>query len=91
MNYHWTDCGSCHCHVAVNWTVRPEDVSGSLRRWSPDRSINDGKPFAFRGPELSAGLVVPCVCGAPIPLPERPDAVGGERSDGLRVTLTAGD
>ena len=50
--------------------------------------MNDGKPFAFRGVKSGEALVVPCVCGTPIPLPERPDAVGGERTGGLRVTLT---
>jgi hypothetical protein len=88
MNYHWTDCPGCSCHLAVNWTVRPEETAGSLRRWSADRSINDGKPFAFRGGKGAKPLVVPCVCGTPIPLPEEPDAVGGERSEGLRVILT---
>ena len=88
MNYHWTDCPNCACHLAVNWTVRPEEIAGSLRRWSPDRSTNDGKPFVFRGTERDGALVVPCVCGAPIPLPAQPDAVGGERTEGLRVTLT---
>ena len=87
MNYHWTDCPNCSCHLAVNWVVRPEETAGSLRRWSADRSINDGKPFAFPGPRREA-LVVPCVCGMLIPLPDEPDAVGGERSEGLRVTLT---
>ena len=88
MNYHWTDCGSCGCHLAINWTVRPEETAGSVRRWSADRSINDGKPFSFRGESAASALVVPCVCGAPIPLPAEPDAVGGERSENLRVTLT---
>jgi hypothetical protein len=88
MNYHWTDCPGCSCHLAVNWTVRPEETAGSLRRWSADRSINDGKPFAFRDAKEREALVVSCVCGAPIPLPDEPDAVGGERSEGLRVTLT---
>ena len=88
MNYHWTDCPGCACHLAVNWMVRPEGTIGSLKRWSADRSVNDGKPFAFRGVKSGEALVVPCVCGTPIPLPERPDAVGGERSEGLRVTLT---
>jgi hypothetical protein len=91
MNYHWTNCAGCGCQIAVNWTVRPEGLSGSLRRWSTDRSINDGRPFSATPAESAGGLVIPCVCGAAIPLPERPDAVGGERSDDLRVTLTAGD
>jgi hypothetical protein len=88
MNYHWTDCPNCSCHLAVNWTVRPEEIAGSLRRWSADRTINDGKPFVFRGAEREGALVVQCVCGAPIPLPVEPDAIGGERTEGLRVTLT---
>ena len=86
MNYHWTTCPNCSCQVAVNWTVRPDGASGSLRRWSTDRSINDGRPFV--GVEAS-GLAVPCVCGATIRVPDRPDAVGGERTDDLRVRLTA--
>ena len=86
MNYHWTTCPNCFCQVAVNWTSRPDGVSGSLRRWSTDRSINDGRPFV-----LAAGspFAIECVCGATIAVPDRPDAVGGERSDDLRVTLTA--
>ncbi|HEV8611166.1 MAG TPA: hypothetical protein VGS98_14020 [Thermoanaerobaculia bacterium] len=91
MNYHWTNCPSCSCQVAVNWSVRGEGVTGSLRRWSTDRSINDGRPFVVPGAQVGADLTALCVCGAPIPLPDRPDAVGGERSDDLRVTLTTGD
>jgi hypothetical protein len=86
MNYHWTTCPNCSCQVAVNWTVRPDGASGSLRRWSTDRSINDGRPFVAAD---VSGLTVPCVCGEMIPVPDRPDAVGGERTDDLRVTLTA--
>lgn len=92
MNYHWRDCPGCGCHVAVNWTVTTDDLSGSVRRWSSDRSINDGKAFSLpRGedPEApAAGGIVSCVCGASLPLPAKPDAVGGERADDLRVTLT---
>jgi hypothetical protein len=88
MNYHWTTCPNCLCQVAVNWSVREEGITGSLRRWSADRSINDGRPFVV--PRAPAGTPPPatCVCGAPIVLPDRPDAVGGERADDLRVTLT---
>ena len=89
MNYHWADCHNCHCHLAVNWTVRPGGILGSVRRWSADRSINDGKPFELAGDAAAKPIVVACVCGAPLPLPDAPDAVGGERSDDLRVRLTA--
>ena len=89
MNYHWADCPNCLCHLAVNWTMRPGEISGSLRRWSADRSTNDGKAFQLPGAAGAAPIVVSCVCGAPISLPDPPDAVGGERSDDLRVKLTA--
>lgn len=92
MNYHWLDCPECGCHVAVNWTVTPSHLSGSVRRWASDRSINDGKAFSLPHGEdrdaPMAGAVVSCVCGASIPLPVKPDAVGGERTENLRVTLT---
>ncbi|HEY6066011.1 MAG TPA: hypothetical protein VIY96_07625 [Thermoanaerobaculia bacterium] len=88
MNYHWTICSSCSCQVAVNWSLRPEGVTGSLRRWSTDRSINDGRPFIVPAKDAGPALTALCVCGAAIPLPDRPDAVGGERSENLRVTLT---
>jgi hypothetical protein len=91
VNYHWTTCPNCSCQVAVNWSVRDDGVLGSLRRWSSDRSTNDGRPFVVPRAEMTTALVATCVCGAAIPLPERPDAVGGERSDDLRVTLTTGD
>lgn len=92
MNYHWLDCPECGCHVAVNWSVTPAHLSGSVRRWAADRSINDGRAFTLPrgadGEAPMAGAVVSCVCGASIPLPAKPDAVGGERTEDLRVTLT---
>lgn len=91
MNYHWTTCPNCSCQVAVNWSVRDGGVSGSLRRWSTDRSINDGRPFIVPASDAGTGLTALCVCGAEIRLPARPDAVGGNRSDDLRVTLSTGD
>ncbi len=91
MNYHWINCPGCAHQVSINWSLRPEGVTGSLRRWSADRSINDGRPFVVSREESAGALVATCVCGAAIPLPEQPDAIGGERSDDLRVTLTAGD
>jgi hypothetical protein len=91
MNYHWTICPSCSCQIAVNWSLRDGGVTGSLRRWSADRSINDGRPFVVPAADVGAALTAVCVCGTPIPLPDQPDAVGGNRSDDLRVTLTTGD
>jgi hypothetical protein len=89
MKYHWTTCPRCHCEVAINFTDSEAGVSGSLRRWSHDRSTNDGRPFQVGRDELSSadGLVVSCVCGQTIPVPARPDAIGGEREADLRVKL----
>ena len=40
MRYRWMDCPKCQCHLAINTTETPEGISGSLRRWSIDRSIS---------------------------------------------------
>jgi hypothetical protein len=89
MKYRWTTCPQCHCEVAVNFIDRPDGVSGSLRRWSRDRSINDGRPLALRRDEISGdgSFEVVCVCGQSIRVPARPDAVSAEREEGLRVKL----
>ena len=83
------DCPKCQCHLAINTTETPGGISGSLRRWSVDRSINDGKllqiPAADRSPD--GGFVVTCVCGQTIPVPGKPDAVSAEREGDLRVNL----
>ena len=89
MNYYWTDCPRCHCHVAVNSSSFPDRVSGSLRRWSADRTINDGRMFEIKAAQLlpGGGFVTPCVCGQEISVPATPSAVGGEREAGMRVDL----
>jgi hypothetical protein len=88
LNYYWTECPRCRCHVAINWTAYPDKVSGSLRRWSADRSINDGRPFELPVADLAAGAFhTACVCGQDLTLPATPSAVGGEREAGLRVDL----
>lgn len=89
MNYYWTECPGCQCHVAINYTARPDKISGSLRRWSFDRSINDGRPFEVPVGSLPAegGFPTPCVCGRQLQVPATPSAVGGEREAGLRVDL----
>jgi hypothetical protein len=75
--------------VAVNSTAYPGKVSGSLRRWSADRSINDGRLFEIPEAALPAGggFATECVCGQQIAVPAWPSAVGGEREAGLRVDL----
>lgn len=89
MNYYWLDCPGCHCHVAVNATSYPDRISGSVRRWSPDRSVNDGRKFEVPAADRAAdgSFSTPCVCGRVLSLPANPSAVGGERDENLRVTL----
>jgi len=89
MKYRWTNCPRCHCEVAVNFSDTDSGRSGSLRRWSRDRSINDGRRFEIGRAELDpeGGFSVQCVCGEAIPIPARADAVSAEREEGLRVKL----
>lgn len=88
MKYRWLDCPGCGCHLAINTTEAPEGISGSLRRWSVDRSINDGKLIRIPSSGLTpGGFDVTCVCGRTISVPARPDAVAAEREENMRVTL----
>jgi hypothetical protein len=89
MKYRWTTCPQCGCEVAVNFSDTDSGRSGSLRRWSRNREINDGRSFqASRGEiDPEGGFSVACVCGQAIPVPARPDAVSAERDQGLRVKL----
>jgi hypothetical protein len=89
MKYRWLDCPGCHCHVAINTTETPGEISGSLRRWSVDRSINDGKLIRIAPADLSpdGAFVVTCICGRTIPIPGKPDAVSDEREEDMRVNL----
>jgi len=81
VQYHWTECPACHCQVAVNTTAAAGGgvLTGSLRRWSTDRTINDGRPIQGLTPDATGGFETSCVCGAPLRLGATPDAVGAER------------
>lgn len=89
MKYNWLDCPGCHCQVAVNYSETPQGISGSLRRWAAERGINDGRalrvPLAELPPE--GGFATACVCGQPLSIPGKADAVSAEREGGLRVDL----
>jgi hypothetical protein len=89
LNYFWTDCPRCGCHVAVQWTAYPDRLSGSVRRWSVDRSINDGRPFAVPAAAFfpENGFSTECVCGQVLAVPAKPSAVGGGRGEDFRVRL----
>ena len=89
MNYYWLDCPGCGCQVTVNATAYPDRTSGSLRRWSANRSVNDGRPFEVPAAQRAAdgSFSVPCVCGREIALSSTPSAVGAQREEDLRVKL----
>ena len=89
MKYRWMDCPKCQCHLTVNTTETAEGVSGSLRRWSVDRSINDGKLLRIPVGDLSAdgGFVITCLCGQTVVVPGKADAVSAEREEDMRVNL----
>jgi hypothetical protein len=89
LKYYWIDCPRCRCHVTINTTTYPEKISGSLRRWSTDRSINDGRRFEIPiGAEPApAGFTTACVCGQELVVPAEASAVGSAREAGLRVDL----
>ena len=89
MKYRWTICPNCHCEVAINYTDSAAGFFGSVRRWSRDRTINDGKPFRIgrAEPSAAAGFTVECPCGQRLEVPARPDAVSAEREGDMRVTL----
>jgi len=83
MKYRWTECPQCHCEVVVNYSEPGSEASGSLRRWSRDRSINDGKPIRVAAAERGAdgSFPVTCVCGQMLTVPGVPDAIGAERTN----------
>jgi hypothetical protein len=71
LNYFWTDCAD-GSHVAVNYTVHEESVTGSIRQWSRDRSRNVGRKFDVPAAELGRSprghpvLRLDGVCDGPI-------------------------
>jgi hypothetical protein len=89
VDYYWLDCPRCGCEVAINATAHADRISGSVRRWSADRSINDGRKFEVSASARAAdgSFSTACVCGQELALPAKPSAVGEERDPDLRVTL----
>ncbi len=70
MNYFWGHCGACGCQITIQFGDAPDRLVGSVRRWSTDRGINDGRrldvPRASVGPD--GGFEATCVCGASVPV-----------------------
>ena len=82
LSYFWTDCpdGS---HVAVNYTVHEDRVSGSIRRWTPDARVNVGRKFEVPASAISAGedggptMTLEGLCSEPVRIPLDPEEVAG--------------
>jgi hypothetical protein len=89
VNYYWLDCPRCGCQLAINATAYADRISGSVRRWSADRSTNDGRAFQIAASAVAedGAFSTLCVCGQELALPAKPSAVGTERDPNLRVTL----
>ena len=68
MNYVWTNCPKCSHQLAIQFAERPDRIAGSVRRWSNDRSVNDGRKFEIPRDSVGAdgGFTTTCVCGAEI-------------------------
>jgi len=68
MNYYWTRCPACDCEVAIQFAVRPGGLVGSVRRWSSDRTVNDGRRLDVAAASVSGdgSFETPCACGGPI-------------------------
>jgi len=79
VQYHWSECPACRCQIAVNTSANAGALTGSLRRWSTDRGINDGRPIRAIVPDATGGFRTECVCGAALTFGATPDAVGSER------------
>lgn len=79
MRYHWTECPGCSCQIAVNTTVQRGAVTGSLRRWSSDRSVNDGRPIVNAPSDAVGGFSAACVCGQMLTFGATADAVSSGR------------
>ena len=65
MNYVWTDCPKCGCQITIQYDEHPESLVGSVRRWSTDRSVNDGRKLEIARTALSedGSFRAECVCG----------------------------
>jgi hypothetical protein len=68
MNYFWGTCGACGCQVTVQFTESADRLTGSLRRWSTDRSVNDGRKMDVARADVAAdgSFRTSCVCDAEV-------------------------
>ena len=65
MNYLWTVCPKCSCEVTIQFADTAGGPAGSVRRWSRDRAINDGRKLETPRGEVAenGSFHTACVCG----------------------------
>jgi len=70
MHYVWTTCAACGGQITIQFARGAQGVTGSLRRWSTDRTTNDGKKVEIPAASVAAdgGFTATCVCGGTIPV-----------------------
>jgi hypothetical protein len=70
MNYFWGACPACGCQITIQYADAPDRLVGSVRRWSNDRAVNDGRRLDVPRASVAAdgGFEAACVCGAPVPV-----------------------
>jgi hypothetical protein len=68
MNYYWTVCPKCACELTFHFVETARGLKGSVRRWSRDRSTNDGRLLETPRADVAAdgGFRAGCVCGEAI-------------------------
>ncbi len=82
MNYYWTVCPKCSCELTLQFVETASGLSGSIRRWSPDRSVNDGRRLDTPRTDVApdGGFRAACVCGETIAVdPDRVTRATTER------------
>ncbi|MGH9441916.1 MAG: hypothetical protein ACRD16_06540 [Thermoanaerobaculia bacterium] len=80
LAYFWADC-SDGSHVAVNYAVHEDRVTGSIRRWSRDTRINTGRKFEVPAEQIASGdggrptMTLDGICTEPVRIVLDPRAV----------------
>jgi len=82
MNYFWTVCPKCSGEITIQYVDSAGGLSGSLRRWSSDRTVNDGRRVETPRGDVAAdgSFRTACVCGESIAIdPARVTRASTER------------
>ena len=66
--YVWTFCPKCEGQLTLQFGRSDAGISGSLRRWSRDRSVNDGRRLEVPATSVKAdgAFETACLCGQAI-------------------------